>query len=204
MSEPTGPATPSRPPVIPTLLGLLLVAVVIAGASAIERATDGGSDLPERLDGGFRASDVADDRLGDEQEARKFADRQAEMLDSTGERLEEVLDESVTMRRYQSEGAEQQVTIIVIDAAAGPFAPNGARPDPSHLGVARDTSELVREGDAVCNVVWTHIVPEGEEIPDDDPAGVGCQLGHDGRTYWIDSRGLAVDDTVELLESVTD
>lgn len=177
---------------------------MVAAGLVVVRLTDGDIELPERLDGGFRATDVVDDRLGDPEHAQRFAEQQTEIVTSSEERLEEVLDEPVTVRGYHTEGAEQQVTIIVIDAAAGPFAPGGARPDPSLLGVERNTSELVRQGDAVCNVVWPQVVPEGEEIPDDDPAGVGCQLGADDRTYWLEGRGVPVEDAVDILESVAD
>ena len=39
MSEPTGPESTSRPPVVPIVLGVLLVAAVIAAALVVERAT---------------------------------------------------------------------------------------------------------------------------------------------------------------------
>ena len=48
------------------------------------------------------------------------------------------------------------------------------------------------------------MVPEGEDVPDEDPVGVQCQLGADGRTYWLDGTGVSVDDAVDILEEIAD
>jgi hypothetical protein len=205
MSDPT-PAPPrGRPAVVPVVLGFVVVAAVIAVGLLVVRLTDGDVELPDRLEGGYRATDVVDGRDDDSAEAERIAEQQAEMRTSSEERLEEVLEEDVTVRSYRTEGMESQVTITVIDAPAGPFAPGGPRPRPMLLGLERDSSELVREGDgAVCNVVWGQVVPEGEDPTDEEPVAVGCQLGAEGRTYWLDSRGVSLGDAVEILEAVSD
>jgi hypothetical protein len=201
MSDSTPAAPRGRPPVVPIVLGFVVVAAVIAIGLVVVRLTDGEVELPERLDGGLRASDVVDDRFDDPE---RIAEQQAEMRESSEERLEGVLDEDVTVRSYRTEGLERQVTITVIDAPAGPFAPGGAQPGPDLLELERHSTELAREGDAVCNIVWGQVVPKGEEVPDEEPVAVGCQLGVGGRTYWLESRGVSVDDAVEILESVSD
>ena len=168
------------------VLGLVVVAAVIVGALAIEQATDGDVGLPDTLAGGYRA------------------ESDSKLFDSAADGLEEVLDAPVTVRGYVTSDAERQVTITVIDADAGPYAPSGPQADPELLGLERAPSELVREGDAVCQLAWGTIVPEGEDVPAEEPAGVQCQLAADGRTYWLNGRGLSADDAVDILESVSD
>jgi hypothetical protein len=205
MSEPTGPPSKSRPPVVPVVLGVLLVAVVVAAGLLVERATDGDADLPETLAGGFRATDVVDEEQFDSRaEAEKFADDQREYADSVGENLEDVLDATVTARNYQDQDAERLITMAVVDAAAGPFAPNGPLADPERMGLERGPTELVREDDVVCRVNWGQVVVEGDDVPDADPVGIQCQLGADGRTYWLLGGDLSVDDAVDALESLAD
>jgi hypothetical protein len=204
MSQPTGPASTSRPTVVPTLLGLLLVVAVIVVALVIERATDD-DGLPDELSGGLRATDLVDpDRFDSGADAERFAVQQGRLRESAEEQLEDVLDLPVTVRSYQTDGSERVVTITTIDEAAGPWAPAGAQPEPALLGMQRAGVELVREGEAVCHLAWGVSVPEGRDVPDDDPASVQCQLGADGRTYWLNGRGVSADDAVDLLESVAD
>jgi len=187
MSEPTGPESTSRPPVVPIVLGVLLVAAVIAAALVVERATDGDLDLPDTLAGGLRA------------------DRELPAAAVVAERnLEETLDATVTLATYRDDKGEGGVTLTVIDAQAGPFAPDGPQPAPEALGLERARTELVREGDTVCRLAWGKSVAEGDTPPDKDPVAVYCQLGADGRTYWLNGRGISVDDAVEILDDVTD
>lgn len=204
MSEPTGPTSTEGPRVVPIVLGALLVAAVIAAALAVERATTGDSDLPATLPGGYGAADLTIYAPGDAEAAERSAERQRAVLDSAEERLEDVLDAAVTVRAYQTGAFDGQVRITVIDAAAGPFAPNGPQPDPELLGVERGPFELVRAGDTICQRAWGNVVSEGKQVPDEDPAAVRCQLGAEGRTYWLSARGISVDDAVEMLESVRD
>lgn len=188
---------------MPTVLGLLLVVAVIAVALMIERATDD-DGLPDELSGGYRATDLVDpDRFDSGADAERFAVQQSRLRESAEERLEDVLDLPVTVRSYRTDGSER-VTITTIDEAAGPWAPAGAQPEPTLLGMRRAGFELVRAGDAVCHLAWGVTVPEGRDVPDDDPASVQCQLGADGRTYWLNGRGVSADDAVDLLESVAD
>ncbi len=187
MNAPTGPASSSRPPVVPIVLGVLLVAAVIAAALLIERATDGDIDLPESLPGGLRAD-------GDLPAAAVVAERN----------LEETLDATVTLGTYRDDNDESDATLTVIDAEAGPFAPDGPQPAPEALGLERASTELVREGDVLCRLAWGKSVAEGATAPDEDPVALYCQLGADGRTYWLNARGISVDDAVEILDDVAE
>ena len=177
----------SRPPVVPLIVGLVLVAAVIVAALAIERATDGEVDLPDALPGGL----VADSTLP---EAAVPAERE----------LEETLGETVTLGTYRDREGERSATITVVESDAGPFAPDGPQPVPESLGLERAATELVREGDVLCKVAWATTLPEGQEVPDEDPVAVFCQLGADGRTYWLNGRDLSVDLAVDILEDVVD
>jgi hypothetical protein len=158
---------------------------VIAGALAIEQATDNDLDLPDELAGGLRA------------EPRDDIARSAES------RLEDVMDAPATVRSYLA-GKGRGALVMVVDESAGPFAPRGPNVDPELLGLARGPFELVREGDAVCQVTWQSVVAKGDELPDEEPAGVQCQLGADGRTYWIYSTGMSAADAADILEDITD
>ncbi len=175
-----------RSSVVAIALGLLFVAAVIVVALWIERATDSDVELPDELSGGFRA------------------DPSSELVDSAEDILGEVLDTSATVRSYQADGGDRQVTITVLEEAAGPFAPSGPQADPGLLGLERGPFELVRDGDTVCQLAWGTLVTKGDELPDEDPIGVQCQLEDEGRTYWLNGRGVTADDAVEILESVTD
>ncbi len=185
MSEPTDSAPASRPSVVAMLLGLVVVAAVIAGALAIEQATDNDLDLPDSLPGGLRA------------EPRDDLTRSAES------RLEDVLDASAAVRSYRAD-EDRGAMVMVVDQAAGPFAPRGPHVDPKLLGMARGLFELINEGDAVCQVTWPQPVVEGEGVPDVDPAGVQCQLGAHGRTYLLYGTGLTSEEAADMLESIAD
>jgi hypothetical protein len=187
MSEPTDSAPASRPSVVAMLLGLVVVAAVLAGALAIEQATDNDLDLPDSLPGGLRADEPLPDAAVD-----------------AGRELEATLDETVALRTYVDAGREINVTLTVIDAEAGPFAPDGPQPMPEALGLERAGTELVEDDGVLCRLAWGRTVVDGDELPDADPVGVFCQLGAHGRTYWLNGRGVSVDDAVEILESVAD
>jgi hypothetical protein len=186
MSEPTQPARTSRTSVVAIALGLLLIAAVIVVALWIERATDSDVELPDELSGGFNA------------------DPSSELADSAEDNLADVFDTSVTVRSYQADGGDSQVTITVLDEEAGPFAPAGPQAEPGLLGLERGPFELIRDGDTVCQLAWGTLVTKGDELPDEDPIGVQCQLEDEGRTYWLNGRGVTADDAVEILESLTD
>ena len=185
MSEPTGPAPTSRSPIVAIVLGLLMVAAVIAGALVIERATDSDVDLPDTLAGGLRA------------EPRNDLARSAES------RLEDVMDASATIRSYRADD-DRGAMVMVVDQAAGPFVPRGPNAAPELMGLARGPFELVNEGDAVCQLTWPNVVAEGEDVPDEDPAGVQCQLGAHGRTYLLYGTGMSSQDAVDILEDIAD
>jgi hypothetical protein len=185
MSEPTGPAPTSRSSVVAIVLGLVLVAAVIAGALVIERATDSDLDLPDTVGGDMRA------------EPRNDLARSAES------RLEDVMDASATIRSYRASD-ERGGIVMVVDQAAGPFLPRGPNPAPALMDLARGPFELVNEGDAVCQVTWANVVAEGEDVPDEDPAGVQCQLGAHGRTYLLYGTGMSTDEAVDILEKIAD
>lgn len=189
MSEPTGPVPATRRFALPIVLGLLLVAAVIAVALLIERATDDDIDLPETLPGGFSAAAVDDP--------------QRELVASAEEGLEEALEVEVTVQSYLGDDAGRQVTVTAVDEPAGPFAPSGPQAGADALGQERAASELVREGETTCELAWEAAVPEGGDVPDGDPASVHCQLAADGRTYWLNGRGLSADEAADILESVT-
>ncbi len=186
MSEQSHPEPATRPSVVAMLLGLVVVAAVVVGALAIEQATDSDLDLPDSLPGGLRADDSS------------------ELVDSAEAGLEDVFDEPVVVRSYRTDDGERLVTLTVVDQAAGPFAPSGPQADADQLGLARAPFELVRDGDVLCDLAWSPTVPAGEPEPEGDPTGLKCQLGAEGRTYWLSGRGLSLDHAVEILEEIAD
>lgn len=207
-SEPTAaPSAPAPPPrrlpVVALVLGLVLVAAVVAVGLLVERATDDELELPDRLDGGFHATDTGEGFDVDADTAANLADREGERDELLSDALSEVLDADARVRSYADADLEEHATLTVVDAEAGPVNPGGAIVgDPEWLGLERAPTELVREDDAVCQVSWGETVPDGEDVPDDAPLSVTCQLGADGRTYWLTAQQMEVSEVVDVLEDV--
>ena len=93
--------------------------------------------------------------------------------------------------------------MTVLDRSPGLFDPHGPPIDPELLQLERSIYELRRVGDAVCDLYWQQVVPEGQPIDDKvGPAAVQCQLGDGDRTLEIFGSGLSAEEAVEILESL--
>jgi hypothetical protein len=191
------------------LTGVVLLGAVAAFGIALPKAT--GEDeaeateivLPDTLPHGLVAEDVPDAAGGPE--AEEYAGRVAEIQQSAIDGLEEIFGNPAAIRGYASEDGSAQATVTVLDRAPGLFDPHGPPIDPELLQLERSIYELRRVGDAVCDLYWQQVVPEGQPVDDSvDPAAVQCQLGDGDRTLEIFGSGLSADDAVEILESLQD
>ena len=139
---------------------------------------------------------------GDDAAAAQLTER----LDSAETRLEDLYDVPVSVALYSGgDGAQDQRSAVVtaLSAPAGLFLPSGPAPDPALLELARNQAELVRSGDALCNVVYGQPVPAGQEVDEAEvPQGVQCQLTDAGVTYQVDGSAMSVDDAVGVLDAV--
>lgn len=190
----------------------LLVAFSVALPSSSEEppADRGGAGvgnhdpitLPDSLPGQWTAVDVASPGNDDAEAAAELAKQQEETVGYVNDTLDEVYpDYPTAFRAYANDDLTSFVTLTVFGAPGGAFSPNGFA-SADRLRLARATTELVRVGDAVCQVDW-QAVPAGQEFPADAaPLATTCQLARDGRTYQLGTQGMAVDDTTALLDRV--
>ncbi|WP_134740142.1 hypothetical protein [Nocardioides sp. 503] len=202
----TDSARGSRPFVLGLVGGIVVLGLLVAFTVLLPKS--GGADpdaLPDSLPGGLRASDLVRDQDDAEQQARAedFAERQGDINESGAEQLEDLFDAPAVVRTYQDEQFERQVTITVVETAAGPFLPNGPPLDPSYLDLERNVSELVSVGDGVCALYYQQPVPKGQAVPDDEqPQALQCQVGAGGATYQLFGQGLDADAAVDILDDL--
>jgi hypothetical protein len=187
-------------------LGVVLLGAVAAFGIALPKATgddDGAGDagateivLPDELPHGL----VAQDQLDDEVAGRYLAAQE-----SAAEGFAELYDEPVGVRGYASDDGALQVTVTVLDRAPGLFDPNGPPIDPQVLGLERSVYELRRVGDAICNLNFDQVVPQGQPVDDDAaPASVQCQREDGDRTIELFGSGLTLDQTVDVLDALAE
>jgi len=187
-------------------LGIVLLAAVAGLGIALPEVTDddapGGAEetsaisLPDTLPHGL----VAQDAVGGEL-AGRYADAQRSMADN----LEELYDDAAAVRGYASEDQRVQATVTVLDRAPGLFDPDGPPVDPEILGLERSVYELVRVGDAICNLSYQQVVPQGQPVDETaPPAAVRCQRGEGERTIELFASGVTVEQAIEVLDAVAD
>ena len=187
------------------LLALVALAVLLPrleGSEPVASSADAPSGegvavtLPPSVPG-FTSATAGDDAA---------AEQLTERLDSAEARLEQTYGVPVAVGLYSGdEGAQDQRSAVVtaLSAPAGLFLPSGPAPDPELLQLARNQAELVRSGDAVCNVVYGAPVPAGQQVDDSEvPQGVQCQLTRDDVTYQVDASAMSVEDAVGVLDAV--
>lgn len=216
---PTTP-TAARSRVTGIVLGVLLLAAVMVLAVLLPALGDSGTSQASESDGASGAgvevtlpSQVDGFSLVQGDDGAAAADL-AERLGSAEQVLEETYDVPVTVGLYEGEAASGQdgqgaapaaPTAVVTAASvpAGLFLPSGPAPEPELVGLARNQTELVRVGGAVCNVQYAQPVAAGQEVdPDELPAGVQCQLTSDDVTFQVDGSGMSADQAAGLLEDL--
>lgn len=193
---------------VAALAALVVLAVVLprlSGGSTSEESASGSSSeavevaLPPTVPG-FALVEAGDDAGAADLTAR---------LDSAEVLVEETYDVPVTVGLYNGDEGAQDTRTAVVTAASAPaglFLPSGPAPDPELIGLARNQAELVRVGDAVCNVVYGEPVPAGQEVDDSvPPNGVQCQLtSDDDVTFQVDGSAMTAEDAAGLLEVLAD
>jgi len=190
------------------VLGVVLLGAVAAFGIALPKATDddgpagaetAGAEtaavaLPDDLPHGL----VAQDQLDGE-----AAGRYAAAQESAVEGFAEIYDEPVAVRGYANDDGSIQATVTVLDRPPGLFDPNGPPIDPEVLGLARSIYELRRVGDAVCNLNFQQVVPQGQPVDDGAaPTSLQCQQGDGDRTIELFASGLTLDQAVEILDEL--
>lgn len=201
--------TTARSRLLGIALGVLGLAALVFLAVVLPRLGSGGEteavssttqgeevELPATA-AGFTLVEAGDDAGAADLTAR---------LDSAEALLEETYDVPVTVGLYNGdEGAQDQRTAVVTAASApaGLFLPSGPAPEPELVGLARNQAELVRVGDAICNVVYGAPVAAGEQVDDTTPpSGVQCQLTSDEVTFQVDGSSMTAEDAAGLLEEL--
>ena len=181
------------------LLGLLVVLAVVLPKLTAEDSIE----LPETLPGGFTAVDLPRD--GDDEEPAgpgTDPELQGELFGASAEQLEALFGAPAAVRMYADESGAQQLRIVAVDEAPGPFLPDGPPYDAALVGAERLSSELVEVDDAVCNVLWAQAVPGGQEIPEGDPVFVRCQLNDTDATWQVEAEGVPAEKAVSVLQDL--
>ncbi|KQP63398.1 hypothetical protein ASF47_14970 [Nocardioides sp. Leaf285] len=205
--------TIARTRVAGVVLGAVLLALMVVFAVVLPRIDSGAEELsgadsvaalPDELPGGLRALDLGVEAPEgqDPAQAEELTQRQTELQESAGERLSEVFDAPAEVRIYADEALQRQAAVAVVGVPAGLFIPGALPVDPALLDLARSSTELERVGDAVCQLTYGQNVPAGQPVPEDDPAGVTCQLGAEGTTYWIQGGGITAEEAVAVLDDL--
>lgn len=190
------------------LLALVVLAVVlprISGGSATgsEESSSGVTGEPTEVVlpptvPGYALVEAEDDTPG-------AADLTAR-LDSAEELVEQTYDVPVTVGLYNGDEGAQDMRTAVVTAATAPaglFLPSGPAPDPELLGLERNQAELVRVGEAVCNVVYGEPVPAGQPVDESvPPGGVQCQLTSGDVTFQVDGSAMTAEEATALLEAL--
>lgn len=188
-------------------LGVVLLGAVAAFGIALPKATGDdeptdstestgstGITLPDELPHGLLAQDLLDGEA---------AGRYAAAQESAVEGFAEIYDEPVAVRGYANADGSIQATITVLDRAPGLFDPNGPPVDPEVLGLARSVYELRRVGDAICNLNFPQVVPQGQPVDESAaPTSLQCQQGDGDRTIELFGSGFTLDQALEVLDDL--
>jgi len=184
------------------LLGVVLLGAVAAFGIALPKATGDDEDreaaapveLPDTLPHGLVAQDTVEGPQGEQY---------ATVQGSAVAGLEEIFGAPAALRGYAARGGAVQATVTVLDRAPGLFDPHGPPIDPEVLGMERSVYELRRVGDAVCDLFWQQVVPQGAAVDEAaDPAALQCQLGVGDRTIELFASGMSIEDAADVLESL--
>lgn len=183
------------------VLGLLVVLAVALPKAEGETGTAGAVALPDTLPGGWTATDALDvDALPAEAGIDAEAiQRQADRRAYAEQAYAEVYDEAPTFRTYTDDSLAKYALVTVFTGESAAFAPGDPPVDAEAEGLARSTSELVREGDALCSVSY-QAVAAGQEAG--EPTTISCQLPTAGRTVQLQTQGVPVEDTFALLDDL--
>ena len=194
---------------IGVLLGVVLLGAVAAFGIALPKATgedDAGAEaaeieLPDELPHGLLAEDLSDPEGGSE--AEEYAGRVAAIQKSAASGLEDIFGAPAAVRGYATDDGSIQATVTVLDKEPGLFDPHGPPIEPGLLQLERSVYELRLVGDAVCDLYWQQVVPEGQPLDEAAaPAAVQCQLGVGDRTIELFGSGLSVEAASDILDSL--
>lgn len=182
------------------VLGLLIVlAVALPKAQGDTGST--GADLPATLPGGWTATDAlqVDELPAEAGIDAEAIERQADRREYAEQAYAEVYDDAPSFRTYTDDTLQKYALVTVFAGEAQAFAPGDPPVDPEAEGMARSTSELVREGDALCSVSY-QAVAAGQDAG--APTSISCQLPTAGRTIQLQAQGISVEEAFALLDEL--
>ncbi len=209
MTSPTSSSRSSfRAPLLAALLGLLLLAGMVAFAvglpevSGAEKETSeaatGPIDLPDTLEGGFVAVDSPEFPA---EVAAQFGDISAlaEQEASVAANLGEIFEGEGAFRVYGRTDGSAVAQVTAINGSLGLFVPDALPIDPELIGAARPATEVARIDDAVCSIAWGEQIPQGTPVPTEGlPQTLRCQLAENGRVYEVSGQGISAQEAVDI------
>ncbi|WP_244931274.1 hypothetical protein [Nocardioides sp. W7] len=183
------------------VLGLLIVLAVALPKAQGETGSTGAADLPATLPGGWTATDaLKPDELPAEAGIDAEAiERQAERRAFAEQAYAEVYDDAPSFRTYTDESLQKFALVTVFAGEAQAFAPGDPPVDAEAEGMARSTSELVRQDDALCSVSY-QAVAAGQDAG--APTSISCQLPTAGQTIQVQAQGVTVEEAFALLDEL--
>jgi len=202
--------TPAAQRTVGLLLGAVVLGLLVVLAVALPKAQGdtGGSgsssaaaELPATLPGGWTATDALDpaDLPAEAGVDETAIERQAERRAYAEQAYGEVYDEAPAFRTYTDDTLQKYALVTVFSGEGHAFAPGDPPVDAEAEGLARSTSELVREGDALCAVNYQ---PTAAGQDAGAPSSISCQLPTAGQTVQLQTQGVTVDEAFALLDDL--
>ena len=175
-------------------------------ASAENEASQEPLILPDRLAGGFVASDLPEAFVGTDfaDQAEDIAANEAKNRTYADGVLSAVLDEVVATRVYAGANASSRISVKAFRAAGGAFAPVDL-PDPALVQGGQPSTRFVRQDGAACSVtLGGDPAAAGGQPATEPPSEVTCQRSRDGVTVQVTAQQLALPELTTLLGLVLD
>ena len=186
------------------------IAVVVLAVGLLALLDDDDIALPDEV-GGLVAADApaayADSSLDDERLDAIVQDRR-DAYAYNNEKAAELFDGAqVATRIYVDVDDDyRQVTVIAVEADAGPLLPSTGFPDPDLIGYALPSVEWSSHGDVEC--LGNRVSPPqaGTDYDEEDAEidAVTCQRRTGSLTVRVSGNGTPLDDVVELTDDLWD
>ncbi len=190
------------------LLGLVALGLLLVLAVLLPRVAPGDSGsvtLPDTLPGGLTTIRAAEPPADAGVDAEEFMAEQQKWVDYTEETASKAWEEPVEFDVYVDESYERGYFVTVYGGPGGAFgAPQGllSGETAEAQGMALPATEMVREGEVVCEVTWPQIPADQEVAEDTRPARVVCQQPAGERTVQVAAADTTVGEAADVLADV--
>lgn len=203
--------TPAAQRTVGLLLGAVVLGLLVVLAVVLPKATGetgegaasaaGAAELPATLPGGWTATDAlkVEDLPAEAGVEAADVERQAERRVFAEQAYAEVYDDAPTFRTYTDDTLQKYALVTVFSGESSAFAPGDPPVDAEAEGLARSTSELVRDGDALCSVSY-QATAAGQDAG--EPTSISCQLPTAGQTIQLQTQGVTLEDAEALLDEL--